>query len=720
MIPSFRPCLGSFSIFALLLLTFSQLFTPSVADGYGMLGAGKWLYKPVCGHTCRRLIYNNPLLCDGDNATTHVHRRHLHGATNPPECFLKDAAFLRTMALCMANLCPRDNVPISVIEEYWESHLATGTVGDSSLRPIMSYQEALMYAHQDIEEVGASNVPYAIEGEPLNVTSLVRDEDLVQYYNAQTWFERIERDHGRNAIAIGVSSVFIPILFSLFRFLPTRPLWYSRLVAMLEKPFAGHRHRNPTVADLGIMPTRGQALYVLYLILTQIFLAIFPLVFSLPNSIAPTRRDHFLVLIGDRTGALAMADFVALFLFSSRNNILLWITDWSHSTFLLLHRWIAYCLIIQVSMHSALLLASYYASHATESQKPYWIWGIVGTLAFVVLWPASILPVRKKAYEFFLIFHQVFSAIGLVATFFHIYKLYKYNWGYEIWAYIGGVIWFLDRFLRLLRMIATGYRTAVVTPVDPDSEYLKIEIDGVVAHGHVYLYFPTLTWRFWENHPYSILSTFSGTTRGGSKPSSDGEKRSSTGSVSELSSGSVSSSSVLGRPKVTVLLRPMNGLTRVLATRLGQQKSLSIPIIVEGSYHANPAIRNLKSCSTLLCIAGGVGITPVISIVKSFEGVKARLAWGVRTEWLLRSVNDEIQDLVKRGVKVETRISGGTNGRLKVADLVKEELESGDGGDLGVVVCGPSAMADEVRMAIAEFGPKANRGLVFVDEAFSW
>jgi NAD(P)H-flavin reductase len=469
------------------------------------------------------------------------------------------------------------------------------------------------------------------------------------------------------------------------------------------------------------MPTRGQALYIAYLVLTQIFLAVFPMVFLFPNSIAPTRREHFIVLIGNRTGVLAMADFVALFLFSSRNNILLWITNWSHSTFLLLHRWIGYCLIFQASIHSAIYLANYYADHATESQQPYWIWGVVATLALVVLWPASILPVRQKAYEFFLLSHQVLAALALIATFMHIYKLFTYNWGYEIWVYIGGAIWFLDRFLRVLRMVATGYRTAVVTAVDPDSEYLKIEIDGVVAHGHVYLYFPTLTWRVWENHPYSVLSTFTGATHSSKAAAIEGhgdpEKTSSSGSSSELSS----STSVPGRPKVTILLRPMNGLTRVLATRLGQQKLLSIPVIVEGSYHANPAIRSLGSCSTLLCIGGGVGITPLIPIIRSFEGVKARLAWGVRTEWLLRSVDDEIKDLVQRGVKVDTRISGDANGRLNVGDIVREELlHSEDEGDLGIVVCGPTGMADEVRMVIAELGPKAKRGVVFVDEAFSW
>ena len=41
-------------------------------------------------------------------------------------------------------------------------------------------------------------------------------------------------------------------------------------------------------------------------------------------------------------------------------------------------------------------------------------------------------------------------------------------------------------------------------------------------------------------------------------------------------------------------------------------------------------------------------------------------------------------------------------------------------GDLGVVVCGPAGMADDVRLAVGELGPKARRGVIFVDEAFSW
>ena len=56
-----------------------------------------------------------------------------------------------------------------------------------------------------------------------------------------------------------------------------------------------------------------------------------------------------------------------------------------------------------------------------------------------------------------------------------------------------------------------------------------------------------------------------------------------------------------------------------------------------------------------------------------------------------------------------------------MVDVLRAELErEGVQGDLGVVVCGPAGMADDVRLAVGELGPKARRGVIFVDEAFSW
>ncbi|TFK19788.1 hypothetical protein FA15DRAFT_723182 [Coprinopsis marcescibilis] len=700
----------------------------AAADGQGIIGVGKWQFKPPCAHACRRSIEKCKLVCDSKRpnntftSNSYIRRRDIPPSPNTVECYLEDAAYLRTVALCIERYCAADDVPASAIEEYWEGHLATGYVGDWSLKPIMSYHRALKYAHEDMDEVGEENMPFMMVMQPLNVTSLVKEEDYRSYVDGLYWFDGLQIGHGRNAVAIAVSSVFIPVLLSLIRFLPGRSLWYSRLENVLDKPLLGQRHRTPTMANLGIMPTRGQALYIAYLLATQIFLAIFPLTLIYPNFLTQTKSQQIIFSIGERTGVLSMADFVALFLFSSRNNILLWLTNWRHSTFILLHRWIAYCLIFQACVHSVLMLVAFYAFHAGESQKDYWIWGIVATLAFVVIWPASLLPVRQKTYEFFLIFHQVFSALGLIATFLHLYEFSQYNWGYEIWVYIGGTIWFGDRLLRVLRMASVGWKKAVVSAVDENAEYLRVDLDGVAVHGNVYLYFPTLSWRVWENHPYSVLSSFSGSPESMKGASIEGgpetsEKSSSPSSSTSLSSASDSGSNI--RPRTTILLRVRSGQTKLLANRLaaaGTSRRISIPVIVEASYHANPATRDLAHCSSLLCIAGGVGITGVLPIVRSFGGVRVRLVWGVRSPSLVDAVKPEFLRLDSKRLEIQTSVGQ----RLRVVDILKEELSKDEKGGLGVVICGPAGMADGIRVAVAELGPRARRPVVFVDEAFSW
>ncbi|KAH6912889.1 metalloreductase [Coprinopsis sp. MPI-PUGE-AT-0042] len=699
----------------------AHLIVPATADGVGLLGGGKWLYKPPCAHACRSAIANNELACDPKDGTSqpdaHAHtKRHGHAA-NTLECYLKDAVFMRTLALCIDQRCVKDDkVPMSVVEDYWEGHVGTGAVGDWSLAPGLRYQDALTAARHDTEEMGEGNVPYVTHEEPLSVTSLVSDEDYLPAYNGNKWFDITERDHGINSIAVAVSTVAIPILASLLRFLPGRPLWYSRLVNVLDVPLMGHRHRVPVPGNAGIMPTRAQTLYLVYLLTTQILLSIFPLAFLYPNNISDTRRLQIIQIIGRRSGALGMADFVALFLFSSRNNVMLWVTDWSHSTFLLFHRWIAYCAIFQICFHSMFfVIIRGAAAHAEESKLPYWIWGIVGTLSFVVMWPLASLPMRRKAYEVFLASHQIFAALALIATFMHIFDLFQYQWGYEIWVYIGGGLWFFDRLLRILRIASNGTRTAIVTAVNPEADYIRVDIDGIVASGHVYAYFPTLSWRIWENHPLSVVSSFAS----GPENASIEEKSSSDVDLKEPAHTHSLAENREIRPRATLLIRPINGTTNALAARLRASGGhLSLPVVVESSYHSNPSLRNLDHCSTLLCIAGGVGITGVLPVVRSFKGARARLVWSMRNDAPLQGLRPELDSLRRSTVELETRVGGE---RFNMMDVVRDELErEGVRGDLGIVVCGPAGMADDVRAAVGQLGPKSKRGVVFIDEAFSW
>lgn len=114
-----------------------------------------------------------------------------------------------------------------------------------------------------------------------------------------------------------------------------------------------------------------------------------------------------------RTGVYAYIFLPLLFLFAGRNNILLWLTNWSHSTYLVLHRWVARISTAQVLLHSIISLAKYIQTgmYPMEVVKPYWIRGIVATLCAVILCFGSGLYIRNNHYEIFLLSHIVLSEI---------------------------------------------------------------------------------------------------------------------------------------------------------------------------------------------------------------------------------------------------------------------------------------------------------------------
>ena len=135
----------------------------------------------------------------------------------------------------------------------------------------------------------------------------------------------------------------------------------------------------------------------------------------------------------------------------------------------------------------------------------------MGTIEASAIWPASLLIVRHRLYEVFLTLHHILAVLFLVGFYYHIWYCYNYNWGYEIWAFIAIAIWAINRLWRLARMALKGVRTTVVTALrGTDGEYLRIEIGGVHTHGVVYLCFPALSWMFWENHSFSVTSSFAG------------------------------------------------------------------------------------------------------------------------------------------------------------------------------------------------------------------
>ncbi|KAF3154314.1 hypothetical protein TWF569_000293 [Orbilia oligospora] len=737
-----------------------------VADGNGLIGWGITMYDPPCAFACRGVISKCTLLCTPKDGTVNHGTSH-HPVSTPPDCFTTDVAFMRTMALCIDTYCPTNGAPsLSKIEDYWYGHLGTGTVGNYKWVPTMSYTEALLAAKEDErngvkfpnttttsvdEHAGhnmlrarvlrryedSSTLPIIKSKQPLNVTSMISASDWKSQYNGMVTFETNENGHSTYTIILTLVALLLPVALSLLRFIPglTRSKGWTYFNSVLNYPAVwGTSHREPVamIAGGGLVPTRGQAMYItLISILNIVFLAA-PYIYLYPQSIFGSRDEQNMSVMGCRAGVLAVGNMVAMFVFSSRNSVLLYITDWSHSTFLLLHRWLGYWTIIQTVLHSILLLAYYvrYGDYAAELASLYWIWGIVATVAAVAIWVFSLLIVRQKAYEFFYITHIILIVLFLVGYYYHIWYRYTYNWGYEIWAFVAIGIWGKDRILRAGQMIYHGWRTAKITNVEgSNGEYIRIDIDGVHSEGVVYLCFPTLAFNFWQTHPFSITSSFArhGPAQRETLTKSTGQdsEKQAEAEITVISPNQSDTASTSSIPphevvsRISIIVRTRGGITSRLAARLATAGAeLRLPVLIEGPFHSSVSSQ-LAQCSTVVCIAGGVGITGVLPHLHHFGAPRnGRLYWGIRDTSLNNILATEIADL-PASIRVETVVGK----RLDVESIIREELASRASNSLvGIVVCGPAGLADEVRRQATDLTRRGatTAPYLLIDEAFSW
>jgi predicted ferric reductase len=501
----------------------------------------------------------------------------------------------------------------------------------------------------------------------------------------------------------------LPIALSFLRFVPFPGWVVARFHAyIIDPPLWGTKHKQPLAGGLGLVPTRGQSLLIAYILVINIILSAIGYRSAQPNAWYPgDPRTEIMTLVANRVGVLSFANLPLLILYSSRNNVLFWVTDWSQSTFLLLHRWVAGVATIQAVLHSILYLRLRIESHtlSEEQSSAYWVWGIVATLAMSILLPTSAMYIRQKAYELFLAWHVALSVLTVVGCYYHILYRFQHQWGYEVWLFAAMGVWGFDRVMRMFRMVRSGVRTAFVTRIDDD--YVRVDVPSVTATGHAYLYFPTLTWRVWENHPFSVASTL--LPQGGSRKSNslkDGKPYTVRKDEIEVSTATASSSntSTHGPAKLglTFFLRQRSGLTRQLCARH------TLPVLVEASYGTHV---DTSAHPHLVCIVGGIGITAALPYLRAHAG-SSRLYWGVRSEGIVHALDDDLL----RSVDKEIFISS----RMNILEVVKDELSYAGHGGVTILVSGPAGMADEARMAVSAIARKMKVDVKLIDEAFSW
>jgi hypothetical protein len=524
--------------------------------------------------------------------------------------------------------------------------------------------------------------------------------------------------HSVSRVIILCVGFALPILLTWSQLLPV----VGRLIRK-SKPYilwpstVGSYSVRPLPFLLGNAPTLGQALYVVVLSILTIVLCCVNYKAFQPSAWYLSSYYEIFAYAMYRTGEIAYIISPLIFLFASRNNILQWLTNWSHSTYLVLHRWVARIFAFLAILHSILALILYQKNGrlAMDASMVYWKWGIAATVVTVVLAFFSGLPFRRSSYEVWLLMHIVLSIILIVGCWYHAYTLYKFLGGVFYFLCASSAVWFLDRIGRIARLVGIGPRRAKVT--DLGGDYLRIDISavrwGADPGKHVYVYFPTLRpMRFWENHPFSVLPTHLlgdsrrishiNSTASSQHGSHDPEKA----ATKPTSIGLPPANTVQQHPGagLTLYIRKATGMTRYLET------NNSLLTFVEGPYLNNSSTAILR-CDRVLLICGGIGITGLLPFAHNHWNVK--LAWSLKesAQCLYNDMESSVHGIVDKDIRIGRR--------LDIEALLAEEAASG-WERVGVVACGPASMCDDVRAGVIRVAKSTKTEFELEIEAYTW
>lgn len=438
----------------------------------------------------------------------------------------------------------------------------------------------------------------------------------------------------------------------------------------------------------------------------------------------------------NRTGTLSVINMVPLWLMAGRNNPLIKWLHISFDTYNLLHRWLGRIVVLEAIAHTlaywigSSMEKGFSVVFAKTIQVPFLLYGFIGTVAFTFIFIQACSVLRHAWYETFKILHIIGAAVALAGVWFHLQvkDLPALNYLYAVVA-----LWCFDRSARMIRLAygnigAGGTKTLVeALPGNAIRVTTTMARPWAFAPGqHAYLYFPSVSW--WQSHPFSV---------GWSEEAEmhDGEKL------------TMDRNDILGFRKTSMsyIIRARTGFTGQLYKKAAAQPDgkLITSCYVEGPYGG---IHSMSSYGTVMLFAGGVGITQAVPWVRELVAgyangtVAARkivLVWIIQSpehlEWIRPWMTEILaMDRRRECLRIMLFVSRPRStkeihspsatvqmfpGRPNIEHLIGAEMEN-QLGAMGVMVCGPGALSDEVRLAVRN--RQYNGTIEFNEEAFSW
>jgi len=499
---------------------------------------------------------------------------------------------------------------------------------------------------------------------------------------------------------------------------------------ILYAPIFRKRHNREiqlsSAINVGTLPSRFQLLFLVAYFATNVVFCCIDLNFSLTY-------EEVARLLRNRTGVLSVVNMIPLFLLAGRNNPLITLLGISFDTYNLIHRWMGRIVVLEAVAHTLAHLAKGGWGDAVPGifASPFLLWGFIATIAFVFLSIQAWSPIRHAFYEVFKILHIAVAALSLVGLWYHI-KLGELDQMRYLYAVMG--LWVADRGARLLRLVYNniGLRTRTRTvlealPGDTVRVTMTLARPWHARPGqHAYLYFPTMS--LWQSHPFSVSWVDDTDDVTSDRLASNHQDR-----------------AAMRKMQVAFVIRARTGFTNTLYQKVAKAPDgrMDAMCFVEGPYGV---CQPLDSYGTVVLFAGGVGITHQVPYIKELiQGYaqgkvatrKITLVWTIPSpehlEWIrpwMTSIlsMDKRRDILRVSIFVtnprstkEIHSPSSTvqmfPGRPNIETLLSREQEQ-QVGSCCVTVCGPGALADEVRRVVRS--KQSRSSMDFIEEAFSW
>lgn len=496
----------------------------------------------------------------------------------------------------------------------------------------------------------------------------------------------------------------------------------------------GHKHAQGWLA--GCLPTRVQSLTVVgYWCLIFIFPCI-GYKFETPTE-GNSHTDQLRSFLAVRLGIMAVSQTPLIFLFAGRNNFLTWLTGWSFDTFNVYHRWIGRGMVALAISHGVTFTVAV-GSVLPAAYKRHWFYcGVMAVISasFMILFAIS--AIRHRFYELFLVIHLCLAIVFVYAIWQHTEFV-----GYHEFIYAVVAVWGFDRVARVVRIFYSGINSkARITVADTNERIMRLEISHsgrwTPKPGQYLFLYVLSNGKFWESHPFTVFQ------------SPQAEKDGS----------------------LTLMVKAQKGMTNTLYKRVLEAGTLETRVLVEGPYGSVIPVDKYDSS---ILIAGGIGVTAIYLCASTLLKSSAKsitVCWVLRSDQALEYFNTEL-DYLLNDPRVRVEIYFSTQKQLETAPSTISDSESymdngvvpekespiqyaksrsrlssaatatnrlhisygyrpdmlthvpnsvvSHGGSTAIVVCGPPAFSDDVRLAVRENLDSRTERVDYFEEAFSW